>query len=64
VLLFFSVARSPEIGQGERADGAHGEANTKVAAKATKSAGSAPSFSAHMAFMSSAFDTAAWLDAA
>jgi hypothetical protein len=35
-----------------------------VAAKATKSAGSAPSFSAHMAFMSSAFDTAAWLDAA
>jgi hypothetical protein len=63
VLLFFSVARSPEFGQGERAEAALGEA-AKTTTKTSKSANSAPCFGPHMAFMSSAFDTSAWLDAA
>lgn len=63
MFLFFSVARSQEIGSWERANEmAHSEITVKPAAKAAKASG--PSFGTHMPLMSSAFDTSAWLAAA
>lgn len=60
MFLFFSVARSLEIGSWERAtEVAHSE--TKPANK--KSAANA-SFGMNMPLMSSAFDTAMWRNAA
>ncbi|WP_309624958.1 hypothetical protein [Methylibium sp.] len=56
MLLFFSVARSPEIGQGERA----GEAQND--AKPVKTP--AGMITVALPRMSSAFDTAGWLVAA
>jgi hypothetical protein len=70
VFLFFSVARSQETGSWERAAD-EAQANN-VAAPAPKPAAKAavpksgvnPNFGMNMPKMSSAFDTAAWLDAA
>jgi hypothetical protein len=63
MLLFFSVARSQEQGQWERAEVAPIEQQpVKPAPKPTKNA--APTFAPHMPLMSSAFDTANWLVAA
>jgi hypothetical protein len=61
VLLFFSVARSQEQGSWERAT----ETTQNVAAgkPAAKNAANA-SFGMNMPMMSSAFDTAMWLNAA
>jgi hypothetical protein len=62
VLLFFSVARSQEQGSWERA----AEEAQQIAdkpAKASKSAANS-SFGMNMPLMSSAFDTAMWLNAA
>jgi hypothetical protein len=62
MFLFFSVARSQEQGQWERAT----EVAQNVAdkpAKASKNAANA-SFGMNMPLMSSAFDTAMWLNAA
>jgi IMP dehydrogenase/GMP reductase len=69
VFLFFSVARSPEIGSGERAtETAQIAADSIIAKPAPKVAlpktGLNPSFGMNMPLMSSAFDTAAWLNAA
>jgi hypothetical protein len=57
VLLFFSVARSQENGQWERAEAA--QPATPV--KTTKN--TAPTFAPHMPVMSSAFDTSGLLAA-
>jgi hypothetical protein len=57
MFLFFSVARSQEQGQWERADGAPAEQPVKPAPKPSKNA--APAFAPHMPVMSSAFDTSA-----
>jgi len=62
MFLFFSVARSQENGSWERAT----EVAPNVAdkpAKASKNSASA-SFGMNMPMMSSAFDTAMWLNAA
>lgn len=60
MFLFFSVARSQEIGSWERAsEMAHAE----IAVKPGKN-GSNSSFGMNMPMMSSAFDTSAWLAAA
>jgi hypothetical protein len=68
VFLFFSVARSQEIGSWERAaEAAQGDAVSKPvkpAAKAAGAAGGNPNFGMNMPMMSSAFDTAMWLNAA
>jgi hypothetical protein len=79
VFLFFSVARSQEIGSWERAtetaqnNGSHsatvnnGNAATppKAPAKvAVPKSGVNPNFGMNMPMMVSAFDTAAWLKAA
>jgi hypothetical protein len=77
VLLFFSVARSQETGSWERAtEGASAKdskdskaANASAAAKpapkvAVPKTGTNPNFGMNMPLMSSAFDTAAWLNAA
>jgi hypothetical protein len=68
VLLFFSVARSQEIGSWERADGSGPEHDKPVAKPAAKVAvpknGTNPNFGMNMPMMSSAFDTAMWLNAA
>lgn len=62
MFLFFSVARSQEQGQWERAtEVAHNIADKP--AKASKNAANA-SFGMNMPLMSSAFDTAMWLNAA
>jgi IMP dehydrogenase/GMP reductase len=61
MFLFFSVARSLEIGSWERATEAAQEA--KPATKSTKT-GTNPNFGTNMPLMSSAFDTAMWLNAA
>lgn len=68
MLLFFSVARSQEIGSWERAaetaladNGIVAKAPPKVVASKT---GVNPNFGMNMPMMSSAFDTAAWLNAA
>lgn len=63
MLLFFSVARSLEFGSWERAtDVAHNIAD-KPAKPVSKTAANG-SFGTNMPLMSSAFDTAMWLDAA
>jgi hypothetical protein len=64
MFLFFSVARSQENGSWERAtEVAQNEAGTtKKASKAAAAANS--SFGMNMPLMSSAFDTAMWLNAA
>jgi hypothetical protein len=73
MFLFFSVARSQENGSWERAadeaqvavPGAQPVITPKPAAKAAvPKTGVNPNFGMNMPKMSSAFDTAAWLDAA
>lgn len=61
MFLFFSVARSQENGSWERAtEVAQGDGKARSPAKAAANA----SFGMNMPLMSSAFDTAMWLDAA
>ena len=62
MLLFFSVARSSDVSSGERAT----EVPAGVLEKPAKAAKQAAhgSFGMNMPLMSSAFDTAMWLDAA
>jgi len=63
MFLFFSVARSQEIGSWERAtDVAPSVADKPV--KPTSKAAANASFGMNMPMMSSAFDTAMWLNAA
>jgi hypothetical protein len=66
MLLFFSVARSQEIGSWERATEvaptSEAGTTTKKASKAAAAANS--TFGMNMPLMSSAFDTAMWLNAA
>ncbi len=64
VLLFFSVARSLEIGSWERATDVAPAAAVKPAVKVVPKNGTNPNFGMNMPMMSSAFDTAAWLSAA
>jgi hypothetical protein len=60
MLLFFSVARSQEIGSWERAtEVAHSITDKKTSKNAANA-----SFGMNMPLMSSAFDTAMWLNAA
>jgi hypothetical protein len=61
VLLFFSVARSQENGHWERA--AEAAPVEKPASKAGKTSANA-GFGMNMPLISSAFDTAMWLNAA
>ncbi|MBI5271192.1 MAG: hypothetical protein HY856_16120 [Burkholderiales bacterium] len=63
MLLFFSVARSQENGSWERA-AETAPTETKPAAKAASKNGINPNFGMNMPMMSSAFDTAMWLNAA
>jgi hypothetical protein len=68
VFLFFSVARSQENGSWERA-GETAQNDNAIVAKAPAKVsvsknGFNPNFGMNMPMMSSAFDTAAWLDAA
>jgi hypothetical protein len=73
VFLFFSVARSQEIGSWERA-AETAPSNTSVAAPAAAAKPAAktpaakngvnPNFGMNMPMMCSAFDTAAWQNAA
>ncbi len=63
MLLFFSVARSQDLASWERAT----EASTSVADKPVKPASKNAAnnnFGMNMPMMSSAFDTAMWLNAA
>jgi hypothetical protein len=67
MFLFFSVARSQEIGSWERATevaptSSEAGTTTKKASKAAAAANT--SFGTNMPLMSSAFDTAMWLNAA
>ena len=62
MFLFFSVARSQEIGSWERA--AETAPTEKPVAKASAKNGTNPNFGMNMPMMSSAFDTAMWLSAA
>ncbi len=75
MFLFFSVARSQEIGSWERAAETAQTATTTPATAGTPAAkpaapkvvpknGTNPNFGMNMPMMSSAFDTAAWLSAA
>ena len=66
MLLFFSVARSQENGSWERAtEVAQNTTASKPAAKvAVPKNGINPNFGTNMPMMSSAFDTAMWLNAA
>lgn len=63
MFLFFSVARSQENGSWERATEVAQNFADKPAAKTSKNAANA-NFGMNMPMMSSAFDTAMWLDAA
>jgi hypothetical protein len=63
MFLFFSVARSQETGSWERATEVAQSIADKPARPAAKSAANA-SFGMNMPMMSSAFDTAMWLNAA
>jgi hypothetical protein len=64
MFLFFSVARSQEQGSWERAtEVAQSSIADKPAKPGTKAAANA-SFGMNMPMMSSAFDTAMWLNAA
>jgi hypothetical protein len=62
VLLFFSVARSQELGSWERATEIPGPSEKPVKPAAKSAAGA--SFGMNMPLMSSAFDTSMWLNAA
>jgi hypothetical protein len=62
VLLFFSVARSQENGQWDRATEV--APVEKPAAKTSSKANANATFGCNMPLMSSAFDTAMWLNAA
>jgi hypothetical protein len=68
VFLLFSVARSQEIGSWERATEVaptSSEAGaSKKLSKAAAAAASNANFGMNMPLMSSAFDTAMWLNAA
>lgn len=75
MFLFFSVARSQEIGSWERASetaqgtqqiGSNGPAQPapKPPTKPVPKNGTNPNFGMNMPMMCSAFDTAAWLNAA
>ncbi|MDH5329915.1 MAG: hypothetical protein OEW27_08185 [Aquincola sp.] len=66
MLLFFSVARSQENGSWERAtEVAPTSSEGTGKSKASKAAAAAnSSFGMNMPLMSSAFDTAMWLNAA
>jgi IMP dehydrogenase/GMP reductase len=61
MFLFFSVARSQENGSWERAADVAPE---KPVSKASAKTGVNPNFGTNMPMMSSAFDTAMWLNAA
>ena len=76
MFLFFSVARSPENGSWERATEV-AQGNGLIGGNATSAVtpakplpkvvvpkGTNPNFGMNMPMMSSAFDTAAWLNAA
>jgi hypothetical protein len=63
VLLFFSVARSQEQGSWERATELAQSVAEKPAKPASKTAANS-TFGMNMPMMSSAFDTAMWLNAA
>jgi hypothetical protein len=63
VFLFFSVARSLEIGSWERATET-AQAGAVKPVKVVPKNGTNPNFGMNMPKMSSAFDTAAWLNAA
>ena len=63
MFLFFSVARSQEIGSWERATDVAPSVADKPVKPASKAAANA-SFGMNMPLMSSAFDTAMWLNAA
>jgi hypothetical protein len=72
MFLFFSVARSQEIGSWERApevaqvssaDSGDATASKKLS-KAAAAAAANANFGMNMPLMSSAFDTAMWLNAA
>jgi hypothetical protein len=65
MFLFFSVARSQEIGSWERAtEVAQNNAGKPAAKAAVPKNGINPNFGTNMPMMSSAFDTAMWLNAA
>ena len=64
MFLFFSVARSQEIGSWERAAETAQTTVAKPAVKVVPKNGTNPNFGMNMPMMSSAFDTAAWLNAA
>jgi IMP dehydrogenase/GMP reductase len=67
VFLFFSVARSQEIGSWERATEVAPTSTTAVkptVKPAANKTGINPNFGMNMPMMSSAFDTAMWLNAA
>ncbi len=63
MFLFFSVARSLEFGSWERATEV-AQASAVKAVKVVPKNGTNPNFGMNMPLMSSAFDTAAWLNAA
>jgi hypothetical protein len=64
MFLFFSVARSLEIGPGERAEMAQVAADKPAPKVSASKNGFNPNFGMNMPLMSSAFDTAMWLTAA
>jgi hypothetical protein len=65
MFLFFSVARSLEIGSWERATEVAQNTAAKAAPRvAAPKNGINPNFGMNMPVMSSAFDTAMWLSAA
>jgi hypothetical protein len=64
MFLFFSVARSQETGSWERATEVAQTSAVKPAAKVVPKSGVNPNFGMNMPMMSSAFDTAMWLNAA
>jgi hypothetical protein len=70
VLLFFSVARSQDNSSWERATevsnakAASAKASSAKTKAASKTAGGSGSFGTNMPLMSSAFDTAMWLNVA
>jgi hypothetical protein len=63
MFLFFSVARSQEFGSWERATEVAQSVADKPAKPASKNAANS-NFGMNMPMMSSAFDTAMWLNAA
>lgn len=64
MFLFFSVARSQENGSWERAAETAQETTTTAKPKSTSKAAANSNFGMNMPMMSSAFDTAMWLNAA